>query len=249
MSPRLTFAGAARGVTGSCYHLEKDGFGLVIDCGIFQGEDGAERNLEPFPFDAASVDAVVLTHGHLDHVGRLPLLSMAGFRGQVQFQAEAVVAHAEVLHGAHVAIHDVQRLTAILGAGHPVPLEVHQQPLLDVQLGETVRGDAQCPLHFPTAQVVVQVDHLREPFALQRGYGFTHIFRDGVHLGHARRMRDQVAIHGLGEEVDLRLRPLRFQAPQHRRCEDDVANGGEADDQDLHGAQPRGPKPGARRQK
>jgi len=82
-APRLTFAGAAGGVTGSCYHLELGGYGLVIDCGIFQGRRGEAMSREPFPFSVRDVDSVVLTHGHLDHVGRLPRLTREGFNGRV----------------------------------------------------------------------------------------------------------------------------------------------------------------------
>ncbi len=82
-APRLTFAGAAGGVTGSCYHLELGGYGLVIDCGVFQGRRGDEMSRQPFPFSVRDVDAVVLTHGHLDHVGRLPRLTREGFGGRV----------------------------------------------------------------------------------------------------------------------------------------------------------------------
>jgi metallo-beta-lactamase family protein len=83
-SGRLTFCGAAQGVTGSCYHLAVAGGSVVVDCGVFQGDRAAdERNAAAFPFDAARLDAVVLTHGHLDHVGRSPRLAGAGFAGPV----------------------------------------------------------------------------------------------------------------------------------------------------------------------
>lgn len=81
---RLTCAGAARTVTGSCHLLEVDGAKILVDCGLFQGgSDLVARNRSPFPFDPASLDAVVLTHGHLDHVGRLPLLVAGGYRGPI----------------------------------------------------------------------------------------------------------------------------------------------------------------------
>jgi len=81
---KLTCAGAARMVTGSCHHLEAGGLSLLIDCGLFQG--GAEteaRNRTPFPFVAGDLDHVLVTHGHLDHVGRLPLLVKQGYRGRI----------------------------------------------------------------------------------------------------------------------------------------------------------------------
>lgn len=84
MPAHLTFAGAAGGVTGSCYHLAFDDHALVIDCGTFQGGRVAdELNRRPFPFDPSRVTALVLTHGHLDHSGRVPVLVDAGFTGQV----------------------------------------------------------------------------------------------------------------------------------------------------------------------
>ena len=84
MSAKLTVSGAAGGVTGSCYHLALDGYAIVIDAGIFQGGRVAEElNRSPTPFDPAAVDALVLTHGHLDHVGRVPLLVDRGFAGPV----------------------------------------------------------------------------------------------------------------------------------------------------------------------
>lgn len=81
---RLTFAGAAGTVTGSCFHLEVRGRQLLVDCGMFQGfPDLEERNFEPFPFDPQKVDWVLLTHGHLDHLGLIPRLVREGFRGRV----------------------------------------------------------------------------------------------------------------------------------------------------------------------
>ena len=81
---RLTFAGAAGTVTGSCFHLETGKTQLLVDCGMFQGfPDLEERNFEPFPFDPRKVDWLILTHGHLDHLGLIPRLVREGFPGRV----------------------------------------------------------------------------------------------------------------------------------------------------------------------
>ena len=81
---KLSFHGADRGVTDSCHLLECAGKRVLIDCGLFQGgRELDEENAEPFGFDAASIDIVLLTHAHLDHCGRLPLLALRGFRGEI----------------------------------------------------------------------------------------------------------------------------------------------------------------------
>jgi metallo-beta-lactamase family protein len=81
---QVTVHGAAGEVTGSCCLLEAGGRRVLVDCGLIQGgRDSARRNAQPFPFEAAALDAVVLTHAHLDHSGRLPLLLKAGFKGRI----------------------------------------------------------------------------------------------------------------------------------------------------------------------
>jgi metallo-beta-lactamase family protein len=80
----LRFLGAAGTVTGSKHLLEVDGRRILVDCGLFQGQKELRlRNWEPLPVEAASIDAVILTHAHLDHCGYLPRLVSAGFRGKI----------------------------------------------------------------------------------------------------------------------------------------------------------------------
>lgn len=81
---KLTFYGAAGEVTGSCYLLETDQARILIDFGMIQGGDDADhRNRLPPPLDAPNLSAVVLTHAHLDHAGRLPMLEAAGFERSI----------------------------------------------------------------------------------------------------------------------------------------------------------------------
>lgn len=80
----LTFLGAARTVTGSKYLLQHNGTRVLVDCGLFQGlKELRRRNWDDFPVPPGSIDAVVLTHAHLDHVGYLPRLAAQGYRGRV----------------------------------------------------------------------------------------------------------------------------------------------------------------------
>jgi len=80
----LTFLGAAGTVTGSRHLLEVDGRRILVDCGLFQGlKELRERNWEPLPVDPASIDAVILTHAHLDHCGYLPRLVAMGYQGRI----------------------------------------------------------------------------------------------------------------------------------------------------------------------
>ena len=79
----MQFCGAAETVTGSRHLLTVDGRRFLIDCGLFQGKDVKERNWEPFPYPADSIEKVILTHAHIDHIGYLPKLYTEGYRGQI----------------------------------------------------------------------------------------------------------------------------------------------------------------------
>ncbi|MBE6036929.1 MAG: MBL fold metallo-hydrolase [Clostridiales bacterium] len=81
---KLRFCGADTGVTGSCHLVTTEHHKILLDCGQFQGNKTQEaRNFEEFPFNPAEVEAVVLSHAHIDHCGRLPLLVKRGFKGKI----------------------------------------------------------------------------------------------------------------------------------------------------------------------
>jgi metallo-beta-lactamase family protein len=81
---KLTFLGAAGTVTGSKYLIEAGGLRILVDCGLFQGYKNLRLlNWQPMPFSTKEIDAVVLTHAHIDHSGALPLLVKQGYRGPV----------------------------------------------------------------------------------------------------------------------------------------------------------------------
>ena len=83
----ITFYGAAGEVTGSCYLIRVGGKQLLLDCGLIQGPAKEEaRNRQPFPFDPNQIDAVVLSHAHIDHSGRIPQLVKAGYSGRIYTQ-------------------------------------------------------------------------------------------------------------------------------------------------------------------
>jgi metallo-beta-lactamase family protein len=81
---KLSFHGADQGVTGSCHLVECGDTRILVDCGLYQGgRELAEENREPFGFDPATIDYLLLTHAHLDHCGRIPLLAERGFDGEI----------------------------------------------------------------------------------------------------------------------------------------------------------------------
>lgn len=91
MSVRLHFHGASGAVTGSCFVLEAGGTKVAIDCGMFQGpKSERELNYRQFPFAPESLDAVLLTHAHIDHSGLLPKLVTHGFKGPI-FATQATI--------------------------------------------------------------------------------------------------------------------------------------------------------------
>ena len=81
---QLSFHGAAGRVTGSCHLVQVAGKQILIDCGMFQGSDDLdEENADHFGFEPGEIDVLLLTHAHLDHCGRIPLLVKKGFRGEI----------------------------------------------------------------------------------------------------------------------------------------------------------------------
>lgn len=107
---RLSFNGANRGVTGSCHMVEAAGLRILIDCGLYQGSrELDEENAEPFGFEARDIDIVLLTHAHLDHCGRLPLLAKRGFNGEIiSTSATAELARLVMVDSANLQAEDAR---------------------------------------------------------------------------------------------------------------------------------------------
>ena len=106
---RLNFLGAARNVTGSSFLLESNNTRILVDCGLYQERKLLSRNWEPFPVDPASIDAVLLTHAHLDHCGLLPKLVRDGFRGNIYCtEATAEITQIILIDSARLQEEDAQ---------------------------------------------------------------------------------------------------------------------------------------------
>jgi metallo-beta-lactamase family protein len=109
MEMRLKFLGAAQNVTGSRHLLEANGTRLLVDCGLYQERHFLDRNWEPFNVPPESINAVFLTHAHLDHCGLLPKFVREGFKGKIYCtQATAEVARIILLDSAKIQEEDVE---------------------------------------------------------------------------------------------------------------------------------------------
>ena len=145
---KLTFHGAAGMVTGSLHQVESQGWQFLLDCGMFQGRrQEAERQNRNFPVDAKSIEAVVLSHAHIDHSGRLPLLVKQGFHGPIYTTpATADLCGAMLRDTAHIAESDAE----FVNRHHPDEAPV--QPLYTSEDAEaTLPLFRPVPYHQPTA--------------------------------------------------------------------------------------------------
>jgi metallo-beta-lactamase family protein len=127
MSLSLSFHGGVESVTGSCYRFQTDGPTILVDCGMFQGGPELEQNnSRRFDFDPASIDYLILTHGHLDHCGRIPLLVKSGFSGEIiSTGATYDVAKLVLLDSAHIQEEDYgqwKKIKKRRGVSQPGPL-------------------------------------------------------------------------------------------------------------------------------
>jgi metallo-beta-lactamase family protein len=109
MKIRLKFLGATENVTGSRFLIEADGHRFLVDCGMHQERELRGRDWDAFPVEPSSIDAVLLTHAHLDHCGYLPKLVREGFSGQVYCTpASAAIAKISLLDSAHLQESDAE---------------------------------------------------------------------------------------------------------------------------------------------
>src|ERR1041384_547044 len=147
---QLEFFGAAGEVTGSCHILRVGGRQLLLDCGMVQGgRDAPERNRLPFPFDAASIDAVVLSHAHIDHCGRLPLLVKRGYRGPIYTNtACADLTPILLKDSADLALRESER------TNRDLPKEKRVEPLFDLADVERTVSQLQ-PMAYDTPMTVL----------------------------------------------------------------------------------------------
>jgi len=126
MAIKVVFLGAAQNVTGSRFLVEADGARVLVECGLYQERDFRDRNWDPFPFPPSSIDAVLLTHAHLDHCGLLPKLVREGFGGKVFCTAAtAQIAQIILLDSAHIQEEDAAyKKKRHRRAGHTPPRPV-----------------------------------------------------------------------------------------------------------------------------
>ena len=143
---RVHFHGAAGEVTGSLHEVEADGRRLLLDCGMIQGSPEAERrNFEPFPFEPGALDALIISHAHIDHIGRVPLLVKRGFRGPIYAQAAtAALMPVMLLDAASISEGEAERANRHRRKGEPelLPLYTREDVQVAMELVHPLPYDA-----------------------------------------------------------------------------------------------------------
>jgi metallo-beta-lactamase family protein len=164
---KLSFHGAAQGVTGSCHLLQAGGLAVLVDCGLYQGSrEIAEENSAPFGFDPAAVDCLLLTHAHLDHCGRIPMLVKQGFRGEILCTAATrELARLILLDSAHIQEEEAKRAARRArrrGDPAPEPLYTVEETLWSFErfgrtaaYGETIALNGRVSVRFIDAGHIV----------------------------------------------------------------------------------------------
>jgi metallo-beta-lactamase family protein len=210
MGAHLTFLGAAQGVTGSRYVLECAGRRLLIDCGLYQERDLRARNWDPFPTPPATIDAVLLTHAHLDHCGLLPKLVREGFNGPIFCTAAtAEIADIVLLDSANIQEEDAEfkrrrhERENRTGPFPPASLytpddaKAASRRLSPVDYGRTVNLGAGVAATFRDAGHILGSANIHVSFPEENGAG-TIVFSGDIGRWNAPILRDPVVV----EEAD-----------------------------------------------
>lgn len=166
MKIKLTFLGAAGNVTGSRYLIEVNGVRILVDCGLYQERQFQDRNWEPFPIPPSSLDAVLLTHAHLDHCGLLPKLVKDGFKGPVYCtEPTARIAQIVMLDAGHIQEEDA----AYKRKRHKREGRIPPRPVVPLY---TVEDAAACePLFSPVKyEQVVKINNCAEATFHEAGH-------------------------------------------------------------------------------
>ena len=183
MEIKLSFLGAAQNVTGSRHLLQANGTNVLVDCGLYQERHFANRNWDKFPFPPAKLNAVILTHAHLDHCGLLPKLVREGFKGPIYCtEATAEIAKIILLDAAKLQEEDAEhkrKRHKRQGRKGPYP----EEPLYTVEDAEAV---------FPQFKPV----QYRERFALAKDYGVEATLYDAGHVLGSSVIRAKVRKNG-----------------------------------------------------
>ena len=163
MQSTITFAGGAGAVTGSNFLLDTGGTKILVDCGLSQGRHSAEEeNWADFPYDPASVDTLVVTHAHIDHVGRIPKLVKDGFKGTIisteatralakplLLDSQELLEHAARRHGRELLYdaHDIERVMGLWKTTtYHVPQELKDGVILEFLNSGHILGSAMTQL-------------------------------------------------------------------------------------------------------
>ena len=169
---KIRFCGAAEGVTGSCHHVTTEKSSFLLDCGMFQGNKAnAARNKEAFPFDVKDIEFVILSHAHVDHCGRLPLLVKRGYDGPIYCtDATADLLEIMLLDSAYIQEKDteyINKKNARLGKPLVEPLYTAADAEAALRLVEPVLYDVQKALNEEVTVKFTEAGHILGSAAIE----------------------------------------------------------------------------------